>query len=1536
MRVSSPTDSVTNSATKSNNEENHRNPVVENVVQDIRSRNHGMNTDTKLVQCSVCAGWYKLRGLLIHQAKKGCRKQLSGSQRNKNKSEATSTQDTNHSDASGRVTLKTTRRGIGAQNMEAMEKVTKETKRKRMSGETCKEEENVVAKGRARKLKSSEERTDIRNWFKKNEVVDKVNIQRIKIKYEVNGQEKEESVVELIDLTEETTQAEPNDVRTEGSGIELVDLTEESSPAELIEVRSNIRQEKVEKKVSIQRGHVDDILNKRLDLRRWDFQTLNAKVYINDRIIDEYLRLIQERNEVDLSLPEVFAGRTHRYTMMEVHGLRYALNLYDDDLRSKELILFPIHNDQLFHWSLVAVETSSKTVNYFDSLPRQRIHSRAPRTVKKYMEMHYEDRGEKVSFRIKRRVDAPLQENGYDCGVFLCQYAERVAKRCPLNFSQNDLDLACARERMTQELLGGRINPEWRMVNWVKEVERNQKNNKEYKEGKRKENACRVEKQHQSKKQEDKGKAVAKKSASDLKEGPKEISNGNSEREVKRKGRINWPKANSAEWIKFDEDVTNILKNIHSSHENKAETHPSIIYAVGKDRFGVKEGKQKSQPAGPSKRQKKCIKLREEIKKLKVTYKNAPEEEKEAINQLQQEKLKKLRLKKRAESIKQNRKKLSRNCSEFLSQPFDFSRKIIAPKPRGEMKSSKAEVENQLHKAHSDQSKDKEREISDDLHEYEEPSVEFNNSPPSRVEFNKRLRKTRSKSTPGPNGVPYLVYKRCTGLASQLFYYTRGMWKKNVISESWRKAEGIFIPKEDGATSVEKFRTISLLNVEGKLYFALRADRLVTYTLANKYIDTSIQKGGVPAVSGCMEHTAVLSQLIREAKAEKKGLVVVWLDIANAYGSIPHGLIQLALKRAHVPEDFCKLVESYYANMNIRFTTKNFTTEWQRVEKGIITGCTLSVILFALSMTMLVMSVKDETKGPKTSSGQNQVNTSLFMDDIATRTENLVQTKYLLDKLVGKLKWAGLSIKPEKSRSLVIIGGKVSNKTPSIEGVPITSITEKPIKYLGKLYNKTLNEQEQAKEVLSELKQGLKKIEKTMIPGRYKAWMFQHMLLPRMMWPLTIYNIPESKVEEMQIRITGHLKRWLGLPKSLSAACMYTRSGRLQLPYSELSEEVKAAKARVYTTFEESEDPCVRGAKLQVDGGRKADTPGRVKDAKLRLRMREIGGIPNRGKEGLGLNPRKYYGSSTKEERRTMVVDTVRETEEDMRRVKMISLAKQGAHTRWEVPEKRLSHREILSTSETSLKFLVKAVYDLLPTPSNKNIWFGSEETCKLCGGNGTLTHILSGCEVALGQGRYTWRHNQVLRQIALCVDAKRINHNNHFRRVEKKIQFVKAGDKRTPTPIRLSDSYLDGANDWELKTDLDGNLKFPRQIADTNLRPDMFLLSESTKKIGLIELTVPSEERVEVSGEIKKARYEPLQELGKVKGWNVHLWAVEVGFRGFPAASMASFLKDLGIAGGERNRHLKKIGEEAMISSRRIWNWSHFTQWGNENRRYK
>ena len=42
-----------------------------------------------------------------------------------------------------------------------------------------------------------------------------------------------------------------------------------------------------------------------------------------------------------------------------------------------------------------------------------------------------------------------------------------------------------------------------------------------------------------------------------------------------------------------------------------------------------------------------------------------------------------------------------------------------------------------------------------------------------------------------------------------------------------------------------------------------------------------------------------------------------------------------------------------------------------------------------------------------------------------------------------------------------------------------------------------------------------------------------------------------------------------------------------------------------------------------------------------------------------------------------MVVDGVREVEEDKKKVKITILAKQGSQTRWEVPEKKLRHKDI-------------------------------------------------------------------------------------------------------------------------------------------------------------------------------------------------------------------------------------------------------------------
>ena len=484
-------------------------------------------------------------------------------------------------------------------------------------------------------------------------------------------------------------------------------------------------------------------------------------------------------------------------------------------------------------------------------------------------------------------------------------------------------------------------------------------------------------------------------------------------------------------------------------------------------------------------------------------------------------------------------------------------------------------------------------------------------------------------------------------------------------------------------------------------------------------------------------------------------------------------------------------------------------------------------------------------------------------------------------------------------------------------------IQEKPIKYLGKTYNASLKEKEQMIAIESQLKADLKKIEKCRLPGRYKAWMLQHMLLPRLMWPLSIYNVPMTFVDKLQNKITAALKKWLGLPKSLSQACLYSKSAKLRFPYTELTEDVKAAKARNLITLQESDDIHIKDATISVDGGTKADTPSEVCEAKSRLRMKDIVGIPNVGREGLGLRKRMYFNTSNKTDRRALVVKEVRGKEEDRRQVHITGLVKQGASTRWVVPEKRLSHEEIIRMTDTRLKFLAKSVYDLLPTPTNKKKWFGTSDECKLCGEVGTLNHILSGCQASLG--RYKWRHDMVLRELGKFIELRMNSVNEQPTTDEKRnIIFLREGEKKETEKI-LYRSILDSSRDWEMSIDLERRVKVPPEVAITNMRPDIIITSKSSKQMIMVELTVPTEERIEISGELKRSKYNPIVEEGKQNGWGVSIWPVEVGCRGFPANSMASLIRALGYTGKQKKTALRKIGEKAEEASRSIWYWSNF-----------
>ena len=948
------------------------------------------------------------------------------------------------------------------------------------------------------------------------------------------------------------------------------------------------------------------------------------------------------------------------------------------------------------------------------------------------------------------------------------------------------------------------------------------------------------------------------------------------------------------------------------------------------EKFGEEspEGKKKWRPpTGVT----KCQTLRKQIKDLNEAYQEASESEKSGIKALHEERLKQLRLQKREESAKQKRRKTKENTENFYKQPYAFARKVLDPEVQGNLESTKEEVEEFLKAAHGDDRREEDLGEVEGLHVFPEPQVQLQSEPPSWKEFQDALKKARTKSAAGPNGVPYRLYKSCPGVAKLLWRYTKGLWKRNKISDTWRKAEGVLIPKEDGAKEIGKFRTISLLNVEGKLFWKLKANAFTTFIMRNQYIDEAIQKGGIPGVPGCLEHTAVLSQLIAEAKKNKKDLVATWLDICNAYGSMVHPLIMTALRRAHFPEQECELVESYYNRVDVRFSTDKFTTSWQRVERGIITGCTLSVILFALSMTMLLSSTKNETKGPAMQSGQIQENSRLYMDDVSTTTTTVVQTIHLLKEIARFFDWARLAVKPSKCRVMVILKGEVKDVPVKWKEQKITSVLEKEIKYLGKTYNHTMTEHQQMDQTTERVKNSLRKIERTPVAGRIKAWMVQNMLLPQLMWPLTIYSFPQYRVEEIERKLTSSLKKFLGIPKALSTELMYARSSVLQLPYSSVVEEMKVTRARTQVMMETSKDECVKKANINLDAGRKWKVTEAVKVAESKLHLQEIAGIANVGREGLGFRHRQYYSKSSKQEKRKLVVQKIREAEEERRLVKITALKRQGNSLQWQVQQRRLKDADMRRSTEATFQFVLKAVYDLLPTPQNLNTWYRTDEhKCHLCGGTGTLDHILTGCKTALTQGRYRWRHDKVLKELAHWIEEKMKAVNSSPLKKRTLIKFVKAGEKAKSEQQHIPQSILNICRDWKMQADLPENpLRVPQHVAATLQRPDIIITSEAAKQLLIIELTVPREDRVRISTELKRTKYEnDISKAAEMKGWKTTIYTVEMGCRGFPAYSMGKMLTEIGYLGKQKKMILQKLTAIMEECSMYIYKTSRYQAW--------
>ena len=214
-------------------------------------------------------------------------------------------------------------------------------------------------------------------------------------------------------------------------------------------------------------------------------------------------------------------------------------------------------------------------------------------------------------------------------------------------------------------------------------------------------------------------------------------------------------------------------------------------------------------------------------------------------------------------------------------------------------------------------------------------------------------------------------------------------------------------------------------------------------------------------------------------------------------------------------------------------------------------GCVISPLLFVLVMEMILHSADVNT---------NQITSpsmKAFMDDVTLIAESRSHIEQLVTCLQELFKSAAMKIKPSKYRSLSLLKGNSKEIKFSVSGNEIPTIREKRVKSLSHCHSLPLTDRHHWQNLRKQLQDGLCSIDKFDLMNKDKIWCIYFGLIPKLAWPLQIYEVSLTQVETMDWLISKFIKKWLGVPNSLTNVVLYSSSTKLKLPMLSLVEEYK-------------------------------------------------------------------------------------------------------------------------------------------------------------------------------------------------------------------------------------------------------------------------------------------------------------------------------------------------------------------------------------------
>lgn len=322
--------------------------------------------------------------------------------------------------------------------------------------------------------------------------------------------------------------------------------------------------------------------------------------------------------------------------------------------------------------------------------------------------------------------------------------------------------------------------------------------------------------------------------------------------------------------------------------------------------------------------------------------------------------------------------------------------------------------------------------------------------------------------------------------------------EQEASSISFGRASYIYKEAKKGPKdNIKSFRKIVTIPTIINHFHRVLALRIREYFTENKYLDTTIQKGGISGQKvPIMQQIIKIKSIIKHANDKKNGkAVILFLDVSDAFGSINREALFDILKRYHISPNFIDYLNDYYKHFEYYVKNKNLssdeTLEWTT---GIIQGCPLSSLLFVIALNYILRHLDDKYKeecGYEVLPNA-KVLFSSFIDDMALVSHSVEGATAVYNELKELCATLGLGFNASKC-SLMLVGFTDEEKANiDIDGIPQNNY----YKYLGAPITADGSSEEAFGKFIKILGGRMKYIDKSGFENEHKISCFRSAILP--------------------------------------------------------------------------------------------------------------------------------------------------------------------------------------------------------------------------------------------------------------------------------------------------------------------------------------------------------------------------------------------------------------------------------------------------------